>query len=112
MKCTRYFLATLASCLLASSAMAAVIVNDTWLDGTDSDPSQPVYSEGGHRLSMLDGDIESSGTAATKVPLIPSALVDLCVPIYLATPHPAQLLRFVDDVFHCRGDASRPRECR
>jgi hypothetical protein len=37
---------------------AAIIVNDTWKDGTDTDPASPVYSENGVD-SDADGDIES-----------------------------------------------------
>ena len=60
MKCTKFLSAALAAaCLyLSSSAIGAIIVNDTWLDGTDSDPSQPVYSEQGADTD-LDGNIES-----------------------------------------------------
>jgi hypothetical protein len=42
-----------------SSLPAANIVNDTWLDGTDSDPASPVYSETGIDVD-LDGDLESA----------------------------------------------------
>lgn len=38
---------------------AAIIVNDTWQDGTDSDPASPQYSENGVD-SDTDGDIESA----------------------------------------------------
>jgi hypothetical protein len=60
MKCTRFFCAALtATCLyLSSSAMAAIIVNDTWLDGNDTDPASPTDSENGVDTD-LDGDIES-----------------------------------------------------
>jgi len=41
--------------------VAAVIVNDTWQDGTDSDPAAPVYSENGVNLDpMDDSDLESA----------------------------------------------------
>ena len=42
-----------------ASVHAATIVNDTWQDGTDSDPASPVYSENGTD-SEPDGDIESA----------------------------------------------------
>jgi PEP-CTERM motif len=41
------------------SAGAAVIVNDTWTDGTRTDPAAPVYSENGTD-SDADGSIESA----------------------------------------------------
>jgi hypothetical protein len=41
------------------SASAAVIVNDTWLDGTDDDPASPTYSEAGTD-SDSDGNLESA----------------------------------------------------
>jgi hypothetical protein len=45
-------------CSLATTTYAAVIVNDTWRDGTDTDPAQPTYSENGVDTDG-DGDIES-----------------------------------------------------
>jgi hypothetical protein len=50
--------AVLASMLLASAGRATVLVNDTWLDGTDTDPASPVYSENGVDAD-LDGNLES-----------------------------------------------------
>jgi hypothetical protein len=44
--------------ILARSATAAVLVNDTWKDGTDTDPASPTYSELGTD-SDADGDLES-----------------------------------------------------
>ena len=45
----------------ASPATAAVIVNDTWQDGTDTDPAAPVFSENGVNLDPLDDtDLESA----------------------------------------------------
>jgi PEP-CTERM motif len=41
-----------------SALSAAIIVNDTWLDGTDTDPASPVYSEFGVD-SDLDNNLES-----------------------------------------------------
>jgi hypothetical protein len=43
----------------AASINAAIIVNDTWQDGTDSDPASPVYSEYGVD-SDADTDVESA----------------------------------------------------
>jgi hypothetical protein len=43
----------------ASAVRAATIVNDTWQDGTDSDPASPVYSETGIDVDS-DGDMESA----------------------------------------------------
>jgi hypothetical protein len=68
MKCTRIFSAALAAaCLfLSSSAMAAVIVNDTWIDNDRNDPASPVFAENGVD-GDADGDIESAwfGTSGT-----------------------------------------------
>jgi hypothetical protein len=46
-------------CMTAGLAMADDIVNDTWLDGTRTDPVAPTYSEMGVD-SDADGDIESA----------------------------------------------------
>lgn len=43
----------------AGNAQAGVLVNDTWLDGTDSDPAAPVYSENGVHGDG-DGNLESA----------------------------------------------------
>jgi hypothetical protein len=40
--------------ILANAASAALIVNDTWQDGTRDDPASPVYSENG-----VDGDADT-----------------------------------------------------
>src|SRR5688572_9848633 len=42
-----------------SRVTAAVIVNDTWIDDTDSDPASPTYSENGADADA-DGDLESA----------------------------------------------------
>lgn len=44
---------------VAASASAALIVNDTWRDGTRTDPAPPTYSENGVD-SDADGDLESA----------------------------------------------------
>jgi hypothetical protein len=50
---------TSALAVFAYSAKATTIVNDTWQDGTRTDPAAPVYSENGVD-SDGDGDIESA----------------------------------------------------
>ncbi len=40
-------------------AVAGVVVNDTWIDGTDDDPAGPIFSENGVD-SDSDGDLESA----------------------------------------------------
>jgi hypothetical protein len=60
-----------ALCLATSSANAALIVNDTWQDGTRTDPASPTYSENGTD-SDSDGDLESAwfrGGAGTFDPV-------------------------------------------
>ncbi len=42
-----------------TKALAVFIVNDTWQDGTRTDPAQPTYSENGTD-SDSDGDLESA----------------------------------------------------
>jgi hypothetical protein len=57
----RLFLFTLAAAAIFSrtvSIHAAIIVNDTWQDGTDIDPAAPIYSELGVD-SDFDTDLES-----------------------------------------------------
>jgi hypothetical protein len=44
---------------VALTARAVVLVNDTWIDDTDSDPASPAFSEFGVD-GDLDGDIESA----------------------------------------------------
>ena len=44
--------------LTAGNAQAAPLVNDTWLDGTDTDPASPVHSENGVDADG-DGNLES-----------------------------------------------------
>lgn len=60
MKCKWLLLALAAVIGLGwtNAASAAVIVNDTWIDGTDDDPAAPTYSEYGVD-SDSDGNIES-----------------------------------------------------
>lgn len=54
--------------LYSTRAVAVLVVNDSWQDGTRSDPASPVYSENGVD-SDADGNIESawfrSGTGST-----------------------------------------------
>jgi pectate lyase len=50
---------------------ATVLVNDTWLDGTRTDPASPAYSENGTDTDA-DGDLESAwfkGGAGTLAPV-------------------------------------------
>jgi hypothetical protein len=57
--------------LYCSPAPATLVVNDTWQDGTRTDPASPVYSENGVDADA-DGDIESawfrSGTGSSLTP--------------------------------------------
>jgi hypothetical protein len=58
----------------SSASRAAVLVNDTWKDGLDSDPAAPNYSENGTD-SDDDGDLESiwlQGGAGTLDPVGPN----------------------------------------
>jgi hypothetical protein len=48
-----------AALAFTGTARAATIVNDTWLDGTDSDPASPAYSENGLDADG-DGNLESA----------------------------------------------------
>jgi hypothetical protein len=55
----------------SASAKAGVIVNDTWLDGTRTDPAAPTYSENGVD-SDSDGNLESAwfrGGSGTLAPV-------------------------------------------
>src|SRR5262245_60188494 len=64
--------AALVAMLLRTATLnAAIIVNDTWLDGTDTDPASPQYSEMGVD-SDVDNDLESvwyQGGAGTLDPV-------------------------------------------
>ena len=50
--------ALIATFACSTSSSAAVVVRDTWRDGTDDDPASPAYSENGADTD-LDGDVES-----------------------------------------------------
>jgi hypothetical protein len=58
---------------VALNSQATIIVNDTWIDGTRTDPAQPTYSEM-TTDNDLDGDIESAwyhaGSAGTSSTVI------------------------------------------
>lgn len=57
----------------AVTGRAAVLVNDTWIDGTDSDPASPTFSENGVD-GDADGNLESvwfKGGAGTLDPVGP-----------------------------------------
>lgn len=59
--------AVLSSVAWAATASAAVLVNDTWIDGQRTDPAAPTYSEAGVDIDA-DGDLESvwyNGGAST-----------------------------------------------
>lgn len=58
--------------VIALQTQAALIVNDTWIDGTRNDPASPAYSENGVDVDF-DGDIESvwfKGGAGTLTPVV------------------------------------------
>src|SRR5881296_3881149 len=72
----RIILFFVASICWAWSARADDIVNDTWLDGTRTDPASPTYSENGVDIDD-DGNLESAwygGNTATYT-VSPSNLV-------------------------------------
>ena len=60
-------------CGIVAHGYTAALVNDTWQDGTRTDPASPVYSENGMDLDA-DGDLESawyftgSGASMTASP--------------------------------------------
>lgn len=58
MKCTKLLCAALAVLCWTTSVHAAILVNDTWLDGNRTDPAAPTYSENGTDLDS-DNDLES-----------------------------------------------------
>lgn len=58
-KPTLHLVAMFATLLVSTAAHAGIIVNDRWLDGTDSDPASPAYSENGVDGDG-DGDLESA----------------------------------------------------
>jgi hypothetical protein len=55
----RLAVASLAILAIVAPANAAIIVHDTWRDGTDTDPASPTYSENGTDTD-LDGNKESA----------------------------------------------------
>jgi hypothetical protein len=61
MKCSwlKFLLCAVALISFNTTAIAGVVVNDTWIDGTDDDPAGPVFSENGLD-SDSDGDLESA----------------------------------------------------
>lgn len=61
MKCSwfKFLLCALALISFSTPAKAVVLVNDTWIDGTDDDPAGPIFSENGFD-SDADGDLESA----------------------------------------------------
>src|ERR1700684_2093075 len=64
----------------ASSGYANILVNDTWQDGTRTDPAAPVYAENNGIVGTdadNDGDIESAWFASTGGSLTVAAPGDL-----------------------------------
>ena len=86
---------------------AAIIVNDTWLDGTDDDPASPVYSEYGVD-SDSDGNLETPGTKAALAHSIqwrrrPGA----------RRPYRRRsIFGFLDDLLHARRNSNYSRKHR
>ena len=54
-----FLVAAFAAALVSNASHAGIIVNDRWLDGTDTDPASPAYSENGVDGDS-DGDVESA----------------------------------------------------
>lgn len=50
--------------LACGTAHASILVNDTWIDGTRTDPASPTYSEAGTDADA-DGDLESAWFGST-----------------------------------------------
>jgi hypothetical protein len=65
-------LALTATCGLVISSRAGIVVNDTWNDGTRTDPASPTYSEQGTD-SDADGNIESAWFKGGGGTLTPNA---------------------------------------
>src|SRR5579871_2585169 len=63
---------------IVAHGYAVTLVNDTWQDGTRTDPAAPVYSEDGTD-SDGDGDLESAwyftGTSGTSMTASPGHLI-------------------------------------
>lgn len=57
---------------LSTVAQGALLVNDRWADGTDTDPASPTYSENGADADV-DGDLESAWFRAGDGTLDPAA---------------------------------------
>jgi hypothetical protein len=71
---SRILLPAVVLCALASMASANILVNDTWLDGTRTDPASPIYAENNGITGNdadADGNLESAwfkGGAGTLAP--------------------------------------------
>ena len=61
---------------MAATSRGTILVNDTWQDGTRTDPAPPVYSENGTDTDG-DGDLESAWFASTGSALTVAAPGDL-----------------------------------
>ncbi|HVM59828.1 MAG TPA: PEP-CTERM sorting domain-containing protein [Verrucomicrobiae bacterium] len=62
-RCSRLVLAIAAASGFAVSSRAAILVNDTWKDGTRTDPASPTYAENNGVVGTdadHDGDLESA----------------------------------------------------
>src|SRR5215471_5409913 len=64
-------LSVAALCSVALTSFAGDVVNDTWLDGTRTDPTPPTYSEAGVD-GDFDGNLESAWFNASGT-MTPSA---------------------------------------
>lgn len=73
MRLSHSFHALLGVSMLTGASFGGAIVNDTWLDGTRSDPAAPTYSENGTDTDS-DGNLEAAwflGGGGTLNPLGP-----------------------------------------
>ena len=87
---------------------AATIVNDTWQDGTDSDPASPMYSENGTD-SDTDDDIESAWFQGGDGSLDPvGAGGPLTGTVFIAD---RRFISCMDDVFYSGGITRYSRQC-
>ena len=83
---------------LALSSHANILVNDTWQDGTRTDPASPVYAENNGVVGTdadNDGDIESAWFAST------GGSSDGCYARRFAGCHTRKFTHVVD-IFHTR----------
>ena len=93
--------AFLAALVFTMPTSAAIIVRDTWRDGTDDDPASPVYSENGTDTD-LDGNRESVWYQGGDGTLDP---VGVGGPQRGAFSDHGRLVRLVDDLLYARSVA-------